>query len=74
MVEVLWKSISGIINLRLSSSVHIYDVLHGFHAGRGTGTATLEAKLLQNIISMRETVIHSIFPDLHKAYNALYRD
>ena len=63
MVEVLWKSISGIINLRLSSSVHIYDVLHGFHVGRGTGTATLEAKLL---IAIRVTVLHTIFINLRK--------
>ena len=67
LVEVLWKETSGIINRRILSSIQFHDALHGFHAGRGTGTATLESKLLQNIIAMRETVLHAIFPNLRKA-------
>ena len=42
--------------------------------GRGTGTATIEDKLLQNIISMMETVLHSILLDLCKSYDDLDRD
>ena len=42
--------------------------------GRGTGTATIEDKLLHNIINMMETVLHSISLDLCKAYDALDRD
>ena len=45
----------------------------GFHAGRGMGTTTLEAKLLQQFITMRYTVLHAIFLDLRKAYNAMDR-
>ena len=71
LVKVLWKLISGIINCRLFSYIQFHDVLHGFRAGRGTGTATLKAKLLQHIIAMRETVLHAIFLDLRKAYYAL---
>ena len=37
------------------------------------GTATLEAKLLQNLIAMMEIVLHSTFLDLRKAYDALSR-
>ena len=37
------------------------------------GTATLEEKLLRNIVYMRETVLHSIFFDLLESYNALDR-
>ena len=33
-------------------------------AGRGTGTANLEAKLFQQVIAMREAVLHVIFLDL----------
>ena len=33
LVEVLWKAISGIINCRISPSIHCHDDLHGFHAG-----------------------------------------
>ena len=60
LVEVLWKEISGIINIRILSSIQLYDALHGFNAGRGTGTATLEANISQQLISMREMVLHSI--------------
>ena len=50
-----------------------HDALHGFWAGRGTGTATLEAKLLQQLAAMREEVLYMIFLDLTKAYDALDR-
>ena len=52
LLEVLWKAIYGIINHRLLSSIQFYDVIYGFCTGRETGTATLEIKLLQYIISI----------------------
>ena len=74
LVEVLCKAISGIINCRILSSIHFHDALHVFYAGRGTGTATLEAKLLQHIIAMRKRVLVSIFIDMHTVYDTLDRD
>ena len=74
LVDDLWKAISGIIHLRISSSIQFHYALHGFCAGKGTGTSTLEDKILQQPIAMRETVLHSIFLDLHKTYNDLERD
>ena len=47
--------------------------LHGFREGHGTGTATLEANLLQQLAAMREEVLYVIFLDLTKAYYALDR-
>ena len=38
-----------------------------------TGTATLKAKLLQQLAAMREEVLYVIFLDLTKAYDALDR-
>ena len=67
LVEVLCKAISGIINLQISSSIQFHDALHGFHAGIGKGTTNLEAKLLKKLIATRETFLHFIFLDLHKA-------
>ena len=57
LVEVMWKVMAVILNCRLTSSITFHDVLHGFRAGRGTGTATLEAKLLQQLAAMREEVL-----------------
>ena len=74
LVKVLWKAISGIINRQLLSSIQFYDVLREFCAGRGMGTATLKVKLLQNLITMRETILHAIFLYLRKAYDALDRE
>ena len=70
LVGVIWKEISGIIYCRLSSSIHFHDVLHGFCAGRGTGTTTLKENLLQQLIATRETSLHN----LRKSYDSLDRE
>ena len=73
LVEVMWKVVAVILNRHLTSSITFHNVLHGFRAGRGTGTVTLEAKLLQQLAAMREEVLYVIFLDLTKAYDALDR-
>ena len=37
LVEVLWKTVAGLLNLRFTSYIHFHDVLHffGWAAGRG---------------------------------------
>ena len=72
-MEVVWKVVAVIINRRFKSSITYHDALHGFRTGRGTGTATLESKLLQQLAAMREEVLYVIFLDLTKAYDALDR-
>ena len=47
LVEVMWKVLAVILHRRLTTAITYHDFLHCFLAGRGTGTATLEAKLLQ---------------------------
>ena len=73
LVEVMRKVVAAILHLRLTASITYHDFLHGFRAGRGTGTATLEAKLLQQLADLSEEVLYVIFLDLHKAYDALDR-
>ena len=46
-----------ILNLRLTETITFHDFLHVFWAGRGTCTATLEAKLLQQLEALREEVL-----------------
>ena len=53
LVEVIWKVVAAILNCRFTASITYHDFLHGFRAGRGTGTATLEAKLLQQLAALR---------------------
>ena len=71
LVEVMWKVVADILNRRLTASITFHDFLHCFREVRGTGTATLEAKLLQQLAALREEVMYTIFLDLHKAYDAL---
>ena len=73
LVEVMWKVVAVILNHRFTTSITFHDFLHGFWFGRGTVTATLESKLLQQLASLREEVLYVIFMDLHKAYDALDR-
>ena len=73
LVEVMWKVVTEILNLRLTYSITFHDFIHGFWAGRGTSMATLEAKLLWQLAALREDVLYVIFLDLHKAYDALDR-
>ena len=65
LLDVIWKTVTGI---------QFHDVLHRFRTGRGNWIAPLEAKPLQQLMAMREEVLHEIFLDLHKAYDALDRD
>ena len=47
LVEVLWKTVTGIMNRRLAAEIQFYDMLHVFCTVRDTSTVSLEAKLLQ---------------------------
>ena len=41
------KVVEVILNRRFTASITYHNYFHGFRAGRGTGTTTLEVKLLQ---------------------------
>ena len=56
-VEVMWNIVAEILNRRLTASITFHDFLHGFREGRGTGTATLKAKMLQQLEALREEVL-----------------
>ena len=73
LVEVMWKVVAAILNRRFTSSITYHGALRGFRAGRGTGTATLEAKLLQQLAALWEEVLYVIFLDMTKVYDALDR-
>ena len=60
LVEVICTLLTLILHRRLKT-IKLHGVLHGFREGRGTGTATLEAKLLQQLAAMREEVLYVIF-------------
>ena len=50
----------GNLNHQLTASITFHDFLHRFRVGRGTSTATLEAKLLQQLLALREEAVRDI--------------
>ena len=72
LVEFLWKTMAGILNLCFTLAIRFHDALHGFWAYRRTRTAALKAKLIQPLMYMRDLFLCEIFMDLQKAYDALY--
>ena len=66
--------VARLINRRLTAAITYHDAIHGFRAGRRTGTATLEAKLLQQLTATREAVLFEVFLDLQKTDDALDRE
>ena len=61
------------IDARIKKSVTLHEVLHGFCAGRGTGTAIMEMKLPQDLAIMDQNPLFLLLPDLRKVYENLYR-
>ena len=53
LVEVMWKTVTRILNRRLAAAIKLYEMLHRFRMGRGTGTVSLEANLKQRLMAMR---------------------
>ena len=47
--KVVWKVCATVANCCLKRSVTLHNKLYGFNAGRGTGTSTLEANLVQQL-------------------------
>ena len=73
LVEVMWKVVAVVFKFPDHSLHHLPRLPPWILAGRSTGTDTLDAKLLQQLLALRQEVLYVIFMDLHKAYNALYR-
>jgi len=79
LLDPLWKVIECLIDARLNAiQFHVHDCLHGFvrKRGCGTGTAVLEAKLVQQLsyLRLRQAPMFGVFIDLEKAYDAMDRD
>ena len=68
---MVWKAVEVILKRHFTASIYHHNSLHRFWAGHGMETTTLKVKLLQKVMDIREDVLHAIFLDLHKAYDAL---
>ena len=68
-----WKVCTAVVNCWLKCGVVLHDALHGFREGWGTGTATLEANMDQQLAGIAHKPPFRVFLDIHKAYDSVYR-
>ena len=74
LVEHLQKVMDIICDTRIKDAVVFHDLVHGFRAQRGTGTAILEIKLAQELACIEQAPLFLAFLDLTKAHDALDRE
>ena len=72
-MEPMWKVIETIMVTRMRV-IELHDCLHGSVPERGTGTATTEAKLAQQLAYLEQKPFYGVFLDLRKAFDAMDRE
>ena len=72
IVDILHKALSEVVNWWIGAVVKFHDVLQGLRSGQRTGNAPLEAKLLQQLMAMREEVLYEVLIKIWKFYDDLY--
>ena len=71
LIEVLWRTVSGVIRRNIGVAIIYHGVLHEFCTVRGIGTASLEANLIQYLTAMREEVLYEVLLDLSNSCDTL---
>ena len=56
LVGLMWKAVAVILIRHFTAFITYPDSLHGLWAGRGTGTATLEVKLINQVAALRDAL------------------
>ena len=51
LVQVIWKTVLGIVNPHIDMGVQFHGVLHGFQVVQLIGTAFLKVKMFQQLTS-----------------------
>ena len=69
----MWKTVMVIVNRHMMAAIQLHETLHILCTVRSMGTDFLKDKLLHQLMALREEVLHDIFLDIHKAYDALER-
>jgi hypothetical protein len=70
LLNPFWKVVEKIMVCRLGS-IEFHPCLHGGLPKRGTGMATIEAKLAQQLAWMGQELLYQVFINLRKAYDHL---
>ena len=73
LVEVVWKVCAAVANCQMKWSVTLNDAFYKLRAGGGEGTATLEAKLVQQLVGIAHEPLFQVFLDVRKVYKSMDR-
>ena len=71
VLEFLCKMMKALIYTSINNLVTLHDFLHGFCAGRVTGTAIMELNLAQELVSVDQDPLLLVLLDLIKSYDNL---
>ena len=74
LLDTLWKVVEELIETRLRASLQFHDVLHGFLATIGTGTAIMDLDLAQYLAIVDQDPLFMFFLGLWKSYNTVDRE
>ena len=61
IIKVAWKICAAVVNFWLKRKFVLHDALHGFRVVQGTGTATLEANLDQQLVGISHKPVFRVF-------------
>ena len=64
LVEVMWKVCTVVANCCLKRSVQLHGMPHCFKEGQVTGTATLEANMVQHLAVLAHRPLLRVFMDV----------
>jgi hypothetical protein len=70
LLDPCWKVVEKIMVCQMAI-IEFDPSLHGGQPKRGTGTATIEAKLAHQLAWMEQEPLYQVFVDLRKAYDHL---
>ena len=73
LVESLWKIVGKIMTHRMGA-LDLQPSVHGFRPRKGTGTVTLEVKLLHTLVHQKGETVYQVFVDLQKSYDSVSRE
>jgi len=71
LLGVVWKLMEAIIDTRVKEVIAFHDCLHGFRSGRGTDTAIIEAKLIQQLAAIAGEALFECYIDLRQAFDSV---
>jgi hypothetical protein len=70
LLNPCWKVVEKIM-VHQMGAIDFHPRLHGGMPKQGAGTATIEAKLTQQLVWVEQEPLYQVFVDLRKAYDHL---